>query len=65
MFRHSSNIKFITSNISDAAALVLLIEGFTKYAVEMTLDDMIYIGMKFYDHQFRHSSNIKVITATV
>jgi hypothetical protein len=43
MFRHSSNFKFITSNIWDAAALVLLMEEFMKYAVEMTLGGMIYI----------------------
>jgi hypothetical protein len=42
-FGDSCNIKVIASTIREKAMLVLLMGGFTKYAIEMTSNGMMYI----------------------
>jgi hypothetical protein len=42
-FRHSSNVKIIVSTISEASVLVLLMEGFMKFAFQIPSAGMIFI----------------------
>jgi hypothetical protein len=64
LFRHSSNIKVITSTNSDAAVLVLLMGMIyeVRCADGLRWHD---IHTKFHSDLFRHSGNIKVITITI
>jgi hypothetical protein len=55
-FRHSSNIKVIASEVSQAAVLVLPM-GRIKYVTEMASDSMVYMAL--YEDWFRHSNNTK------
>jgi hypothetical protein len=57
-FGNSSNIKGITSTMSKAIMLMLLIEGI--YEIRL-LDDFTWhdIYTKFHEHLFRRSSNIQ------
>jgi hypothetical protein len=63
-FKHSSNIKVITSTISEAAMLVLLMGGIydVHHRNGLRRHD---IHTSFHDYQFRDSSNIKVITSVI
>jgi hypothetical protein len=42
-FRYLRNIMFITTTVSEAIMLALLIKGFIKYAIEIASCGMIYI----------------------
>jgi hypothetical protein len=62
-FRHSSNIKCITSTILQAVVLELQIQRI-QYDVEMASGGM-NIHTKFHTDWLQHSSNIKLITSTI
>jgi hypothetical protein len=63
-FRHSSDIKGITSAIWEAAVLALLIRGinYIRHWDGLRWHD---IRTKIHDDLFRHSNYIKVITSTI